>query len=211
MDTPRVNILTRTSNRPKYFKNCVNSVNNQTYPNKRHIISVDDDESAEYVKTYTDDYVRVNENNIKQINNGNSAPYNLYLNRLNKEIKDGWVMYLDDDDKFIDDKSLSRIMSHIRHDDQLLLWKVKFPMTVIPEKPYFGKEPKITHISMIGFMYHSKYIDHVKFDGYKCADYRYISELYKIIDEKVWIDDIHTAIQRTTNMGGFGNRDDLKK
>lgn len=210
MTNPLVNILTRTSGRPNYFKNCFESVNNQSYKNKTHIISVDDDNTIKYVKKYTNNYIRVNENNVKQINNLTNAPYNLYLNTLNSVVKDGWVMYLDDDDKFINNDSLSKIMSYIKHDDQLLLWRVKFPNLIIPESPYFGKQPQITHISMIGFMYHSKYIGAVEFDGYKCADYRYINQLYNIIDEKVWINEIHTEIQRKDQMGGFGTKDDLK-
>lgn len=211
MNNPLINILTRTSNRPNYFKVCFNSINEQTYLNKRHIISADNIKTEEYVKQYNCDYIRVNvENKTRDINKINDAPYNLYLNDLNNKVEDGWVMYLDDDDCFMDNDSLQKIVNHIEHEDQLLLWRVKFPLVVIPEDIYMYKQPALTHISMIGFMFHSKYINTVKFDNQKCADYRFISQLYNTIKDKVWINEIHTKIQRTNNMGGFGKQDDLK-
>lgn len=206
MIIPTINILTRTSNRPNYFKKCVNSVNIQTYSNKRHIISVDDDKSIDYVEKENCEYITVDK--IKR-KNPTDAPYNFYLNKLNEEVKDGWVMYLDDDDIFMTPDALEKIASNIKHEEQLLLWRVQFPNRVIPENPHWEQRPTVTHISMIGFMYHSKYIDKMKFDGERCADYRYITKLYNMIDDVVWIDDVHTGIQRTDSMGGLGTRDDL--
>ena len=206
MNDKKINILTRTSSRPNYFRNCINSVNDQTYKNINHIISVDDDNSEKYVQIYTTNYIKIT-NIDKKVN----APYNLYLNELNEKVTDGWIMYLDDDDIFMNNTSLENIVKNIQHEDQLLLWKVKFPSMIIPENTFWGKTPQITHISMIGFMYHSKYKNIVKFDGNKCADYRYISALYNIINDKVWISDIHTTLQRTSATGGYGSKDDLKK
>lgn len=208
MDIPLINILTRTSNRPNYFKKCIDSVNKQTYTNIRHIISVDDKPSIGYVEKEECEYISIDRINKKK---HNDAPYNLYLNKLNKKVIDGWVMYLDDDDEFISDESLKQIVSNIKNENQLLLWRVKFPNRLIPENIHWGKKPSITHISMIGFMYHSKYINRIEFDDQRCADYRYISTLYNMVDEVVWIDNVYTGIQRTGGMGGLGKRDDLKQ
>lgn len=210
MEQHKINILTRTSNRPKYFKNCFNSVSSQTYSNKNHLISVDDDKTEKYVKEYTNNYIKLNRNEIIQNNKNANFPFNYYLNHLNNNVKDGWIMYLDDDDAFIDNTSLKKISSYIKNEDQLLLWRVKFPNTIIPEDNYFGKIPQVTHISMIGFMFHSKYLNKVKFDGNKCADHRFIHNLYNIIKDKVWINEIYTKLQRKQNMGGLGLRDDLR-
>jgi glycosyltransferase involved in cell wall biosynthesis len=87
MKNPVINILTRTSNRPNFFKICFESVSKQTYKNINHIISVDNIETEEYVKKYTDNYIVVKKfdgyipyNPIYDVRR--PAPYNLYLNEL---------------------------------------------------------------------------------------------------------------------------------
>ena len=213
MNNPLINIITRTSNRPNYFNFCYNSVRSQTYKNINHIISVDNEETEKYVKTYTNNYVVVNpisENQIEDLGNIKKAPYELYLNHLKDHIKDGWIMFLDDDDKFISNGSVQKIVNHIKNDDQLMLWKVQFPNRTIPEDHYFNnKKIELNHISMIGFMYHKKY-DNIKFKPYYGGDYFFIKELEKIIPNKIWINDIFTGLQRKDSMGGFGKKDDVK-
>jgi len=214
MKQPLINILTRTSNRPNYFKECFNSVKTQTYKNINHIISVDNDETEEYVKQYTDNYIRVNpinKNIIPNINGRNIAPYELYLNDLRKEVKDGWIMFLDDDDMLMINTSIQKIVNNILNDDQMLIWRVKFPNRIIPEQIYFDKKQIVlNHFSMIGFMYHKKFDSYAKFDPYYGGDYFFAKQLEKIIPEKTWIDGIYTGLQRTNAMGGFGKRDDKK-
>jgi len=212
MNKSLINILTRTSNRPNYFKECFNSIKTQTYKNINHIISVDNDETEEYVKQYTTNYIRVNipiDSNPPVVNGRRYAPYNLYLNELRKQVKEGWIMYLDDDDSFINNTSLEKIVSNIKNEDQLMIWRVLFPNRVIPDQIYFDrKEIKLNYFSGIGFMYHSKYDIHSQWDMYSGGDYYFVNKLEKIIPEQVWIDSIYTQIQRRTSMGGFGKKDD---
>lgn len=212
MEKPLINILTRTSNRPNYFENCFNSVKNQTYANINHIISVDDDTTENYVKKYTDNYIRVVRKNLNKGLKGirRYAPYNLYLNDLKGQVKDGWIMFLDDDNGFINNQSLENIVRHIVNVNQLLLWQVKFPNKLIPEDIFFAKKMiKLNHFDMNGFMYNVKY-NTVLFDDYSAGDYFYMTKLFPLIPEKVWIKDVFTKVQRN-NMGGFGRRDDLIK
>ena len=81
---PLINIITRTSNRPIYFKKNRNSILEQTYKNIRHIISVDNKISYNYVKTHNiKDIVFINKNVFKQ----SKFVHNLYINTLLKEVK----------------------------------------------------------------------------------------------------------------------------
>lgn len=212
MKQPLINILTRTSNRPNYFKECFNSVKTQTYKNINHIISIDNDETEEYVKQYTDNYIRLNnpiDDNPTVVNGRRYAPYNLYLNELRKQVKEGWIMYLDDDDSFENNTSLEKIVSNIKNEDQLIIWRVLFPNRVIPDQIYFDrKQIVLNHFSGIGFIYHSKYDIYSEWEMYSGGDYFFIKQLEKIIPEKIWIDSIYTKLQRTKSMGGFGKKDD---
>lgn len=210
-DNTLVNILTRTSNRPKYFKTCKDSIDNQTYKNINHLISVDDENSIYYVENYN--YFRVNRLNIKPdtlLPGTYFAPYNLYLNTLLDNVDNGWIMFLDDDDKFIDNNSLFSIMKEIRDEDSLLFWKVQFANAIVPQPDYWLKRPVQNHMSMIGFMFHSKYKDKVRFDYYSAGDFRMANALWDLIPNKIWIDKVLTGLQRTDSYGGYGDRKDKK-
>lgn len=216
-EKPLVNILTRTSGRPKYFEKCIESIRNQTYPNINHLISVDDDESEEYVKKHTDNYIRVErfKGNIPTVDPETkvrrAAPYNLYLNELRKEVKEGWIMFLDDDDIFLEDTAIEEMMTAATSDDDLLIWKVRFPNGIIPPHKLFEKHMiALNHFSMIGFMYNKKHDNKAKFDYFSGGDFFFISQLAPKMPQSVWIDRVYTGIQRKNHMGGFGKKDDMK-
>lgn len=212
---PMVNILTRTSGRPKYFERCVESIKTQTYPHINHIVSVDDSESEEYVKKHTENYIRVSRvtNPIppdpKKIRR--PAPYNLYLNELRDKVERGWIMYLDDDDEFLVNTAIEELMDIAINEDHMLIWKVKFPNRTIPGDDLFNKKViAMNHFSMIGFMYHKKYDRFSNFDYYSAGDFHFVKDLAPNIPNSLWVDKVYTGIQRDENMGGFGKRDDKK-
>lgn len=216
MNDTKINILTRTSNRPKYFEKCFNSIKNQTYKNINHIISVDDDFSEEYVKKYTNNYIRIGKIDDKfppydKTGRRRLAIYNLYLNELRKQVKDGWIMYIDDDDMLMNNNVIEDIVKKVKNENQLFFWRVQFPNRVIPEDQLFDKKIiALNHFSMIGFMYNVKYDKYANFDHFSGGDFHFISQLAPKIPEKVWIDEIYTGIQRINGMGGFGRKDDIK-
>jgi hypothetical protein len=80
---PLINILTRTSNRPNGFKRCRESIENQTYKNIRHIVSIDNLNDEEYVKSHNVDYFFMDkeaiskENDIPDPKTGTRFIYNL--------------------------------------------------------------------------------------------------------------------------------------
>ena len=99
---PTLNILTRTGNREEYFKLLKRSINEQTYKNFRHIKS-NDNPSCEYLKNETDVI------NVEKNPGLGLAFYNLYLNNLGAEIKEGWILILDDDSKLVDKRFLEKL------------------------------------------------------------------------------------------------------
>lgn len=215
-DKPIVNILTRTSGRPKYFERCYESVQSQTYENINHLISVDDDETEEYVKKLTKQYVRVipQKEGIPRIDPvthaRHAAHYNLYLNELRAHVQSGWIMFLDDDDMFMSDNAISDIINRISNEDELVFWKVRFPKTIIPPHELFKKKIiALNNFSMIGFMYNKKYDNYASFDHFSGGDFFFIKQLAPKVPNKLWINEIYTGLQRRDRMGGFGRRDDL--
>jgi len=206
----KINVLTRTSGRPKFFMDCKKSIDEQTHKNVNQIISIDDPSSMHYVQNLN--FIKVSKRKpFSKVPPGvGYATHNLYLNNLQDKVEDGWIMYLDDDDHFKKNTALEIIIKRITSEDDLLIWRVDHKVKLIPEDVYWGKDPQYHHISMPGFMFHSKYKSHAIFDDLSWADYKVVSNLYKIIPNKIWIDEVLTGVQQGRGRGKRNDkRDDL--
>lgn len=122
----------------------------------------------------------------------NHFPYNLYCIKAERYLKDGWVIYLDDDDYFHDDKSLELIVNNIlQHDNDTIHWMrtIQDQETTggYPEKPYppdYVMEhlkgdipPALNLICSSNFCFHTKYIDYTAWETWRGDDYRTASSL----------------------------------
>jgi len=140
------------------------------------------------------------------LNSGVNFPYNDYLNQLGRYINDGWVLYLDDDDEFLTPNAIQVIVDNITTNNDMLLWQVKLIARIVPNDDYFGQEPKLFHITGIGFMFHSSHLYKVHWLSYKYADYHVIKNLYNEL-KPIWIKQVLIATQRTQGKG-MGLRED---
>lgn len=208
-----INILTRTSNRPIGFDNLRYSIISQTYRNVRHIVSYDDDDDLNYINKYDVKKVKVNNLNEEKYNHPDGftpAFYNLYCNELLNNVSDGWVMFLDDDDCFLHNKALEEIVHEVKKADYdtMFFWQMRYPDgRIIPPKKEF-KEQKI-EIYKVGapcFLFHSKYKNNSKWDGWKVSDYRFIKSLSNHIPKKKWLNQVYIQIN---NQGDLGNKNDI--
>ena len=181
-------ILTRSGSREKCFKNLRQSLEKQTYKNWKHIISNDNPNNT-YLKYYPN-IINVK----KQTKDGEECPYNLYLNKLLDECKDGWIIILDDDAKFIDDKFLENLAINCKNTNE------KNQMIIYDT--YYGSEKKIHYVSntsikeegcdMANFAFHSSCS--LRFESGCHADRRFIKnasvnhgyDLQKIDNVGIW-------------------------
>jgi glycosyltransferase involved in cell wall biosynthesis len=213
MEKPLINILTRTSNRPNAFYLNKSTIRSQTYKNIRHIVSVDDESTEEYVKLYPDtDYIFVNREKLIEDdistnpNTGKYSPHNLYFNPLMREVKDGWVMLLDDDDRFANGKALETIVNSIPDEDTMVIWQMRFPNgAALPPISVMDEPPILGLIGSPCVLFHSKYIGDTQWDGWKCGDFRFITSIYNKIPKKVIIPQILVTIGQI----GDGDRKDF--
>lgn len=176
---PLINVITRTSNRPLFFYCNWESVNNQDYPRIRHLVSYDDEETREYIERYENLGLgdRFSAYHIpRPAYKTDRFPYNLYCNELMSHVKEGWIMFLDDDDMMSGLDSVSEMVKHIGSEDDLILWRVQFPNRVVPK--FINRKPKMGDISAIGFMFHSKHVTPDMWDDRQGSDYRVINKLY---------------------------------
>ena len=216
MQKPLINILTRTSNRPNGFNMCVNSIKNQTYDNINHMVSYDNDLDLNYIDDYNVVKVRIDRGeaikNDKSVNPNNPSfwfsPHNLYCNYLLDEVKDGYIMFLDDDDMLLHENVIEVIVNNIVNEDTILIWKMQYPDgRLLPDNTsYKNKTIRLGGIGSPCFLFHSKWKDLYRWDGYKCGDYRFLDKLYKQIPNNKWI---NSPFIRLNNSGGHGNRGDI--
>lgn len=210
---PLINILIRTSGRPKYFKECIKSIYNQTYKNWNIIVGIDDKKSKEYVqpekcKLVTYDYSKfVYPEKPPGDEYGVNFKYNLYINELHKYTKYGYCLILDDDNVLLKNNSLEILVSNIHSEHDLIFWKVNFNTRLVPSDNNFGGRPILLDIDTAGFMYPRNYF--VEWEPFKRGDYRVSTKLYSSVPNKIWINDVLTGIQRSDGRGGMGKRDDM--
>lgn len=196
---PIINILCRTY-RPEYFKVCLESIKAQTYHNYALIVGSDTDcpyypLAEKLFKNYQKpDYIPEGHY---------YAPYNLYLNQLQKSCVTGWVLALDEDDAFRNEYSLQKIVDNIDNEDQLLIWKVQIlPNWEVPSYS-FGKAITATDISGIGFLYHTKY-NPVDWGCLSQGDYKVAKQLEAKGLKIKWINKVLTRTQKGPHGNNYG-------
>lgn len=212
---PLINIITRTHNRPNGFAKLIQSIREQSYRNIKHYVTVDDWKKSSYVRDYDDieivdiDKVSVSkEPDIPNPATGGRFIYNLYLNKAISQINEGWILILDDDDCFTSNTSLSEMVSQITDNMDMVLFQMKYPSgAVLPAPQNMRKSPQLGRIGMPCVLAHNSIVKQVKFDGWKCGDFRYILKLYNLTNAKKWID---KPLIQLGNNGGQGRGQDIQ-
>lgn len=213
--SPLFNIIIRTSGRPNYFHDCISSVLDQNYSNVNIIVGFDSPDSEEYIckhpcmriplEPWNKDIPRRPEGD----NYGIWFPFNSYFNKLIKYANKGYVIYLDDDDKFFDCQALlklSRTISESNADS--IFWRVQFPNRLVPgDLSWSKKKPVCKDVSTIGFL-HSVNIKPT-WEPWKRGDYRVAEWVCQKAGTLIWLDDVLTGLQRVEE-DGYGVRDDKK-
>jgi hypothetical protein len=205
---PTANIILRTSNRPNAFRRAYNSIICQDYPNINLIVCTDDKASVEYTRGTAARHIDCSDINCESVEiegNDYGKPFksNLYINRAQQAVKEGFILILDDDDMFTCSNSVSSIMKHAKK-DALVVSKVNINGQIIPNGS-FGKEVKLYDITAIGLCYHVSHIDKTDWSEWKRADYRTAKKLSEHLPI-IWLD---AVLSKTQSKAGMGRRVDI--
>ena len=207
MNFPLLNILIRTSNRPNYFRRLMENIKSQHYKNYRLIISADSVETTKYVAKYADKKTLIVPVQKLYHTPEQTFPWNLYLNDLMARVKEGWIMFMDDDDQYTNEFTFDRIASHLPDKNSMLVWQLRFPDgRYVPAPEYLGKTPFTRkQIAMPCFAFHSKWKNRVRFDGQRAGDFRIANKLQEFLKvEWAYID-----LVQLDNFGNVGKDVDL--
>lgn len=204
-ETPTVNILVRTAGRENYIKECIKSIQKQTYPNINIIIGCEegDKETMLYLKNYNYRVVFYKKATvIPKAGNGEgygvAFPANNFLNNLIDRIGNGWIIYTDDDDCFINNNAVTEIMSKVESNKDVIYWRTKIGQRIVPSNDNFFNKPVCKDITSNSFCHHVS--NKVDWGFWKRGDFRVSSQLYKKSNNK-YIDKVYTAVQDKANAG----------
>lgn len=173
-----VYILTRTSNRPRFFARMMETIKEQTYKNIVTIIHSDDPRD-EYI---TGDIILRGTAFTTQYGDG---PYNLYNNRLLKAIpadKPGWFHFIDDDDEYAAPDVIEKFVNASKPDHVNVARVERWNGTIWP-KHWQGQKSFQTEC----FLLHTEHRLKAKWWGNKGGDHHYSKQLTRILPIN-WID-----------------------
>ena len=197
----KINILIRTSNRPLYFDTCIKSILQQNYSNYHVIICYDKVESLNYLNKYKNNQ-RIEFHPI-QVDSSEKYKFNLYCNFLMKQVKEGWLMFLDDDDKLTHENVFNIINTNIDDNNDMIIWNFFRPDKLIFPKNIY--KINLGEIDTSIFCFHSSNIK-VEWGDKRFGDYSFFS---KLISSHMFnikhIDYIITETIFKDKIGNFGN------
>ena len=197
ISTPKFTILIRNTYRPTYFKSCIKSILEQTYSNYNIIICYDDDRSMEYLEPYLSN-PKITIFKAKQADKSKSHFYNLYMNELLDKVKDGWILFLDDDNKLSHDTVLNILRHRLSNNDNIIFWKVKQGENIIFSKNINNIEKY--NIDTGGFCFHSTYKTNSFWESKQCGDYYFITKLLETsIFKRKFINSVLAETQHNIN------------
>ena len=199
----KINILIRTSNRPNCFSHNIDSIIKQNYHNLNLFISYDNDFTKEYILNQLNDK-NLNFKIIQVKPNNNQYHYNDYCNHLLKEVNDGYIIFLDDDDKFNHNNALKYINDYLEEDIFLVWDYFRADKIIGPKKGQIKKG----NITSCGFCYNSKYKSF--WPSEINADFTFIDNLLKNNDLKVGkLNKVLTSGINLNTIYGQGKREDI--
>jgi len=198
-----LHIVIRTSGRPNYFKNCVNSIRKFAHDAFLHI-TIDDEKDLAYVHTWCKgfnyNYYLINRSTVERSVsrfNFTRKPfiYNHYFNIVKPFLK-GRVMFLDDDDMLVETPAENCTANGFN------LYRVRVGERVIPDDAHW-KTITLNHISGISVMAWSHQLP--DWNPQRGGDYDLINYMAQHYTPR-WIDRVISAAQ---TRGNNGKRNDL--
>ncbi len=174
METPLINILIRTHNRPGLFDRCIQSVKNQTYKNYNIIVGYDGFEAMLLVSKYRQIIHRAHPVFAEK---REDHFWNLFCNDIKELVTEGWFFFLDSDDYLHNQNSLANIAEHLNNPNEGVICQMLRNGRPKPNNNLM--DAKIISCGRIGmpcmFLHHSKK-NITYFDAMKAADYRWIRD-----------------------------------
>lgn len=138
-------------------------------------------------------------------------PMNGYMNALQAEVRDGWMVYLDDDNVLSSRFAISELVAAANSRDTMLAFRSHLGRATPTEDNFRGRAVVMGDFDSSNFAVHSRNIVHSTWSKFRCGDFRLGSHLAGVLPTQ-WVDRtfIHANPLRAA-LGGLGGRADVPK
>lgn len=175
MSDHKINILVRTSNRPNHFAQCIQSIFEQSYQNFHVYVCYDKIESLDYLEQYEDNsqvtcfpvYVKSDQ----------KYKYNLYCNKLMDKVQDGYILFLDDDDKLVHKHVLAMLNGELGQNNETLVVGQFMRADKLIYPADITKDLILGEIAVSSVCFHHSLKRNIKWDDQPCGDFRFFSKV----------------------------------
>jgi hypothetical protein len=204
-------ILTRTYNRPNYFKRCRKSVEDCNMSESHYIIYndtkdlsyINNDEPGVYIYTDFSKY------NVKECKDKTIAKYNLMFNEAYDSIKEDWIFHLDDDN-ILTESAFTPIKKFLNSEHDLIVFRYRndaLKRTIPSAK--FIKQGTIqkNHIDTLCFLVKTELAKKVLWNPYKGGDYEFVKSASKLAKSVKFV---NCVVGKRDNLG-LGSAADATK
>ena len=198
-----IGIITRTSNRPKYFKRCSTSLVGQPGVGT-HYILYDEPKDMVYLQNKNLVTHLVNKkrykNTYKRPAPKTARPpmlslHNLYFNEIYNKVTEDWVYHLDDDNYLVP-KAFEQIYPHLSPNVDLIICKIKHFTGLLPQqRDWNQKRIRVCGIDTGCFLVRTSLIKKIQWDGWKCGDFRVIQQCAKLSRKTLWVDKVVSVME----------------
>jgi hypothetical protein len=200
-EKPIIYILTRTSEREELFSQCCQSIIEQLFVNVRHIVSYDNESTRQYVRRQTQIY-----KTIDLITKSESLHPNQYIDcfyEILESYEPGWILVLDDDDKFMTSTALYGLEKYTKDPDSLIIWMLNRPDKFI--YPIDKNNPVIGEIGSCCYLYHTSKMKKGIWGGNGVGDFRFFKHLFNStpITHHIYLDYPLTGINYSNKTSGW--------
>jgi hypothetical protein len=132
--------------------------------------------------------------------------HNLYFNQVYGNVSEDWVYHLDDDNYLMN--GAFQGMEHIlKSNAELVILKIAHFTGALPREGDFKtKNIRLAGIDTGCFIARTSLMKKVKWDGWKCGDFRVIKQLNMLSRSTVWLDRIVMKMDRQN----LGIKNDLR-
>lgn len=210
-----ISIITRTSNRPNYFKRCRDSVKRQGSIVSTHHVLSDSLANSTYLQDRELSVKLVDSISLKNSYKEKAPPtasppmlsiQNLYFNEIYPHVKDSWVYHLDDDNYLVDN-AFSGMSEVLNSDAELLILRISHFTGLLPrDNDFRSKNIRLAGIDTGCFLVKTSLMRRVRWDGWKCGDFRVVDALNKLSNKTVWLNKTVMKMDQQN----LGKRNDLR-
>ena len=165
----KIHIIVRTHLRKSYFKKAIESIITQNYENYIIHVAYDHIDSLDYINQNMNDKMIIYKVERRSDEN---VFFDLYCNDIKDKINDGWIMFLDDDNYFIDPDCLKIINTHLK--EKIVVWSFLRPDKLITSNLNKLRYGEIDNCS---YIFHHSIKDDGQFGDFYGSDFQFINSL----------------------------------